>query len=614
MTVSSEGEQTEQTAFPSPHDVPIPPACGGWEQMYAGHIAFRADRREFDDNCAWFLDAVHGGQPTYPLDALSVECACASLSHASSRLFVVPQSLGFQVRILNGFVYWSPNPVSEEAELARRAELFQRRSGHYYRHWDELYSGWVERVEAEIRALEALEVPELPEFEDEELVLEARGLGSGYALVNVWDRLLGGFDRAWQYHFEFLNLGYGGYLLFHELCRQVFPRIADQAIGKMVSGIDVLVLRPDDELRRLARLAVELGVEDGVKGAATERELRANLADSEAGARWLAELEAAKDPWFNFSSGSAIWYHDHRSWRDDPGLAIATIGSYVKRLEAGEGIARPNEAIAVERERVTAEYRALVPEELRQPFDESLDLARKVFPFVEDHAFYIDHWYATLFWNKVRGFGALLVRHGFLADQEDVFFLRHDEVRAALDELRLFWSAGCVGIPRGPMHWPQLVTRRKAIHRAMRDWTPPPVLGRAHGPITDPFLIMLAGFTSERVQGWSAGDSAAGELTGSTGSPGVAQGLARVIMDPSELGQLEDGEILVARSSFPSWTPVFGTIAAAVLDTGGIMCHAAIVAREYGLPAVVGTGNATARIKTGDRIHVDADRGRVKIL
>jgi pyruvate,water dikinase len=116
------------------------------------------------------------------------------------------------------------------------------------------------------------------------------------------------------------------------------------------------------------------------------------------------------------------------------------------------------------------------------------------------------------------------------------------------------------------------------------------------------------------VQEWLAGDGAAGDLTGATGSPGVAEGLARVIMDPSQLGQLEEGEILVARSSYPSWTPVFGTIAAAVLDTGGIMCHAAIVAREYGLPAVVGTGNATQRIKTGDRILVDADNGRVTIL
>jgi pyruvate, water dikinase len=98
------------------------------------------------------------------------------------------------------------------------------------------------------------------------------------------------------------------------------------------------------------------------------------------------------------------------------------------------------------------------------------------------------------------------------------------------------------------------------------------------------------------------------------GLAGVAEGRARVLLRPDQLGELEQGEILVAPSTATSWTPVFGKIAGAVLDTGGIMCHAAIVAREYGLPAVVGTGIGTKRIRTGDRIRVDADAGIVKIL
>jgi pyruvate,water dikinase len=87
-----------------------------------------------------------------------------------------------------------------------------------------------------------------------------------------------------------------------------------------------------------------------------------------------------------------------------------------------------------------------------------------------------------------------------------------------------------------------------------------------------------------------------------------------VILDVREIGTVQQGEVLVCPVTAPSWAPVFPKIAAAVSDIGGMMSHAAIVAREYGMPAVVGTGNATARIKTGDRIRVDGGEGVVTIV
>ena len=149
----------------------------------------------------------------------------------------------------------------------------------------------------------------------------------------------------------------------------------------------------------------------------------------------------------------------------------------------------------------------------------------------------------------------------------------------------------------------------------MRVWTPPRALGSVPEAITDPITIMLFGITTERVEEWLGSAEADEKVqTGFAGSPGLAEGRARVVLRPDQLGDLEDGEILVAPSTSPSWAPVFGKIAAAVLDRGGIMSHAAIVAREYGLPAVVGTGTATKRIKTGDLLHVDANAGVVTIL
>jgi len=125
---------------------------------------------------------------------------------------------------------------------------------------------------------------------------------------------------------------------------------------------------------------------------------------------------------------------------------------------------------------------------------------------------------------------------------------------------------------------------------------------------------MLWSITSEAVESWVAADDAGDELRGMAGSPGVAEGIARVLRSPDELSQLQKGEILVTPVTAPSWAPVFGKISAAVTDIGGMMSHAAIVCREYGLPAVTGTGKASTKIKTGMKVRVDGNKGTVEII
>ena len=112
------------------------------------------------------------------------------------------------------------------------------------------------------------------------------------------------------------------------------------------------------------------------------------------------------------------------------------------------------------------------------------------------------------------------------------------------------------------------------------------------------------------LSGWLIVLLAAGLVVGT----GLAYELARVLTDVNQIGEVRDGEILVCPVTAPSWAPVFGKIKAAVSDIGGSMSHAAIVAREYGMPAVVGTGDATKRISTGQRVRVDGDRGIVQVI
>ncbi|MEU4543053.1 PEP/pyruvate-binding domain-containing protein [Nonomuraea dietziae] len=104
------------------------------------------------------------------------------------------------------------------------------------------------------------------------------------------------------------------------------------------------------------------------------------------------------------------------------------------------------------------------------------------------------------------------------------------------------------------------------------------------------------------------------EVTGFPGAPGVVEGTARVIAGPEEGDRLKQGEVLVTTLTNIGWTPMFPRAAAVVTDMGAPLSHASIVARELGIPAVVGTGNATMRIKDGDRVRVDGERGTVEVL
>ncbi len=598
--------------FMSPFEVPAPEGCEGWEAMYPYYALFSEERRDSEEARGWFRDGMHFPEPMFPFDFVTADSPYMCLGQANSRIFAVPPALGIDHRVLYGWVYMSANPVTDPEEIGRRAELFGQRAGFYFQNWDELYGRWRTKVQETIDELAALEVPELADIEDEAIVTEGRGIGSTHTLLVAYNRLLESIDRIWQYHFEFLNLGYAAYLVFYELCKQSFPDIADQTIAKMVSGIDVVLFRPDNELKRLAARALELSVADDVAAAETEESLAQALSASAEGCEWLSDWESVKQPWFHYSNGNGF-YHHHRSWSDDPSVPLAHLSNYIRRLQAGQDVSRPLDEVSAERDRITGEYRALLHDEAGEAFDQNLGLARTVFPYVESHNFYVEHWYHTLFWNKVREFGALFARHRFLDDAEDIFYLQRNEVSDALTDLRLAWAAGSEG--RGTRYWPPIVARRKQIMEAMRRITPPPALGAVPEAITEPMTIMLWGITTERVRHWAADDSGSGStLTGFAASSGAAEGPARVILDVARLGELEDGEILVAPVTSPSWTPVFGKIAAAVSDIGGIMSHAAIVSREYGLPAVVGTGNATTRIKTGDVLRVDGDAGTVTII
>jgi rifampicin phosphotransferase len=177
--------------------------------------------------------------------------------------------------------------------------------------------------------------------------------------------------------------------------------------------------------------------------------------------------------------------------------------------------------------------------------------------------------------------GEELAKVGRLERPEDVFFVSLPEARAGLsgEDLR------------------SVVSERRTVYAQE--------MHRRHVP-----RVLLSDGTEPAVETPDAPEVAPGVLRGTPASGGVVAGRARVILDPSD-ARLEPGEILVAPSTDPGWTPLFLTAGGLVMEMGGAMSHGAVVAREYGIPAVVGVPDATERITTGQRITVDGSAGTV---
>ncbi len=608
-------ERGEMERFPSPFEVETPEGASGWERMYPYYLLFSEENKEWEEQVLWFRDSLHHPEIDLPFDTIPHEAWKIGLGQNNARIFAVPPAYGIENRILNGFLYTTTIPVTDEEQINERLEIFMQRAGHYYQNWDELFERWKTKMEGVIGDLQELGIPTLPRLEPEEVVTEARGVSSGYELLAAYDEAIQSIFLAYQYHFEMLNLGYAAYLNLFQFCKQAFPGIKDDVITQMVAGNEILFFRPDDELKKLANLALELGVADTIREHESEPdEAIEKLGQESDGQQWLEAMEEAKEPWFYLSNGTNLYHHD-RSWLDDLSVPWAALTSYIERLERGESIERPREEILERRERLTSEYRRLLEsEEDQSAFDENVGLARTVAPYIEDHNFFVEHRHHTVFWKKMHEFGDRMVEADFLDDREDLFYLNRWEVAQALYEIVGAWAAG--GPTRGTKYWRREVDERKQIIEALRAWTPEPALGPPPEEITEPFTVMLWGITTERVQEWlghgTEGDE--NELRGVAGSPGVAEGTARVVMSADDLDGVEVDEILVSPVTAPSWGPVFGTIKATVCDIGGVMSHAAIVSREYGLPAVVGTGTGTSTIKSGNRIRVDGDTGVVTIL
>jgi pyruvate,water dikinase len=186
--------------------------------------------------------------------------------------------------------------------------------------------------------------------------------------------------------------------------------------------------------------------------------------------------------------------------------------------------------------------------------------------------------------------GEALVGSGVIAHPDEVFFLTRDEVLSALNGTGMAASVD--------------VAERRARRDEQGELMAPLMVGR--------MTRMMKGLWEKMPRLVGAVRSESALVSGTPASPGRATGLVRVVRGPRDFDQLQPGEILVAPLTAPAWTPLFTRAAGIVTDVGSLASHASIIAREYGIPAVVGCGDATARLRTGMRVTVDGGTGNVE--
>lgn len=273
-------------------------------------------------------------------------------------------------------------------------------------------------------------------------------------------------------------------------------------------------------------------------------------------------------------------------WSEKPAILVPMILGNIKNFKPGEGKRKFEQGRqeSLKKEQELLERLALLPDGEQKAKDTKamIDLIRNFVGYREYpkygivNRFFV---YKQALMKEVEQ----LVQAGIIRDKEDVYYLTFEELREVVRTHQ-------VAHP--------LISKRKEEHRLFEKLNPPRV-------ITSDGEVVTGTYKHQ--------DLPAGAIAGLAVSSGVIEGRARVILN-MENASLEDGDILVTTFTDPSWTPLFVSIKGLVTEVGGLMTHGAVIAREYGLPAVVGVDNATKQIKDGQRIRVNGTDGYVEIL
>ncbi|MFH1137825.1 MAG: PEP-utilizing enzyme [Pseudomonadota bacterium] len=546
---------------------------------------------DFDGSIFWFRDDLHQPYAITPMGMTTIQAHHAWGYHVAAEETSLPPSKGGHVKIYKGRVYIGFALIDDPVEIESRAGKFGELVEHCIHHWDSYYQGLITEVQKSLDTLNGVDTDKLIMPHLLEHLKRAEKLNR----------------RNWEIHFKLMYPADAVYFAFEGFCHE--HGLEEKNFVNMLRGFESIATQTDEELWNLAKFAEDQGLRDLLVNTEAN-EILGRLRELPDAAPWRRKFKNFLTIYGNRVVAAHLDVNTP-TWLEDPLPVLDTIKGYFSRIDSGWDFFKSKEKIREEREKAIADFEgALAGEEDRATFRKLLKAAQGVYAFQEDHGFYIDQGSTAALHNAVMACGKRLSRRKLIEKIEDVVFLTFSELVETLEAL--VYNEKCAVYHYRALV-PNLVRERKEDIRMVQSLNAPLTVGKIPEKMTDPIGIKVFGIIDEILH--PKGEKNIEErLEGFPGAPGVVEGPARVILEYKDFQKVQVGEILVCPYTGTAWTPLFVKIAGVVTDTGGMLTHAAIAAREYNIPAVVGTWNATNSINDGDIIKIDGNIGVVEVL
>ena len=399
-------------------------------------------------------------------------------------------------------------------------------------------------------------------------------------------------DRHWKIHWMLNFAQLSATLNLQAVMQEVHGKTDPTLLGRLQNSAADRNWDAIETLWKIKEKAKKSKVLTAAFASRTGMDIHAELAKTAEGKKLIDDVAAYQREF----GWHAVWSHEFifPSWFEEAGPVLDVIKGYVESdYDYPSAVKHLADDIAA----ASAEMLKGLKGEALEKIKAANDINLKMAPLTPDHHFYIDQGTNQHLRVVLICIGKKLVKEGVLDDPEDVIYLRYNELRYLIGDLKHYDARS-------------IVKKRRLERKESYKLRPPDFIGTAtESQLAFPYLN-LWGFP-EKLQRAEAGK---GQVTGLAASPGVIEGTAKVVMTIDEFDQVMPGDIMVCQMTNPAWTPLFAVIAGIVTDAGGVVSHPAVMAREFGIPAVIGTSVATVKIKTGDRIRVDGSKGLVEIL